>query len=440
MRARFCLPFLTALSVLLYLAASLYATDIVAGPMIGHVSDTSARIWMQLSTSETVTLETSAVVGNRPISSQSIGVEGPAPFIMDVPLSDLSPNRNFQVEILFDNKHVEIPGIPLAIRTTPSPGEPVDFTMAFGSNIQLADGNLPQEKLPIFRSIHALKPRAFLFLGGMGVLPEKEDDFPPKKTQAYRFFCSFHKKLRLLPDLQPLFHETPSYAIWGARDFGTPDADRNFVYAQEALVAFERYWPNPDYGTPDNPGVYHTFTIGDVDVFMLDERYYRDAAKSTMLGESQLGWLCKGLKESKATFKIVGSASGILGDGASSWGQFKAERDDFLAWIFKNHVSGVVFLSGGKHLGELTARKPSDKAPTQYPLYELTSSPLAADIAPEDQRKNPLRSGNPVTECNFGALTFGGPRDKRHVTLRIYDAAGAEKLKTIVLSEQLHGE
>jgi len=435
MRAGGCLRILSFLSALVLTAASAWATDIVAGPMIGHVTDTSARIWMQLSTSETVTLQTSAVVGNRPISSQSIGVEGPAPFIMDVPLSDLTPNRNFQVEILFDNKHVEIPGLPLAIRTTPSPGEPADFSVAFGSNVEL-----PQEKLPIFRSIHALKPRAFLFLGGMGVLPAKDEDFPGTHKQAYRFFCDFHKKLRLAPDLQPLFHETPTYAIWGARDFGSADADHNFVYAQEALVAFERYWPNPDYGTPDNPGVYHTFTIGDVDVFMLDERLYRDAVKPTMLGETQLGWLCKGLKESKATFKIVASSSGILSDDPTSWGSCKAERDEFLAWIFKNHVPGVVFLSGGKHLGELTARKPSDKAPSQYPLYELTSSPLVADIAPETARQNPLRSGNPVTECNFGMLTFGGPRDKRHVTMRIYDAAGAVKLETHVFAEQLHGE
>jgi phosphodiesterase/alkaline phosphatase D-like protein len=190
---------------------------------------------------------------------------------------------------------------------------------------------------------------------------------------------------------------------------------------------------------------------------MLDDRSCRDAppapgpaagdVKPAMLGEAQLGWLCKGLKESRAAFKIVACASPILGDGPNSWGAYKAERDEFLAWLFKNHISGVVFVSGGNHLGELSTRPAAEKSPTQYPLYELSSSPLmpappapAGEAAPETLPANPLRVGNPVSECNFGTLTFAGPRDKRHVTLRLYDAAGAVKIDAPVFADQLHGQ
>ena len=46
------------LSFLLLLTATAHAAvSIVNGPMLGHVSDTSARIWLQLDTSATVTVK-----------------------------------------------------------------------------------------------------------------------------------------------------------------------------------------------------------------------------------------------------------------------------------------------------------------------------------------------------------------------------------------------
>jgi alkaline phosphatase D len=54
---------------------------------------------------------------------------------------------------------------------------------------------------------------------------------------------------------------------------------------------------------PDNPGTYYRFSYGDIEFFMLDDRYYRspngaeDDGTKTMLGDKQWQWLKHGLKD-----------------------------------------------------------------------------------------------------------------------------------------------
>ena len=51
-------------------------------------------------------------------------------------------------------------------------------------------------------------------------------------------------------------------------------------------------WINPSYGGgEEQPGVWFDFSIGEVDFFMLDCRFYRTPDVNTMLGPVQLQWL-----------------------------------------------------------------------------------------------------------------------------------------------------
>ena len=58
------------------------------------------------------------------------------------------------------------------------------------------------------------------------------------------------------------------------------------VIVVPALVAFQRFWPNPDWGTPANPGCFCTFSLGDVDFFLLDARTFRSAPNAATSGNS----------------------------------------------------------------------------------------------------------------------------------------------------------
>jgi alkaline phosphatase D len=424
-----------------------------AGPMIGHVTDNSARIWMQFPIAGDVTINTYDVARGTAVSGVRVGLEGPSPFVCDIPISGLQPNRAYRIEVKFDGEPVRLPGPEIAIRTTPARGEESIFNIAFGGGIAVTPLERAQtspaapkpvpaaHKLPIFSAVSAAKPRAFLFLGNTGYLPAKSDDFPVTHRAAYRFIADFHSAIRREPDLQDLFRATPCYSTFGDRDFGPTD----FAFAQESLIAFQRFWPNPDWGTPANPGCFSTFSYGDVDFFLLDTRTFRsapDASDPCLLGEAQMAWLQKNLKASRASFKILAAPSMLWGDDPdkpdrNSWSSFPAERKAFFKWVGENRVNGIVGLSAGNAIGQLTTFESADVG---YPLFSLGSSSLSADPAAPPVPApipDPRRVGQPVAGESFGTLDFGAQREHRFVTLRLRDAAGKTRVEQTLLAVTL---
>ncbi|MCK2089377.1 alkaline phosphatase D family protein [Thauera aromatica] len=171
--------------------------------------------------------------------------------------------------------------------------------------------------------------------------------------------------------------------------------------------------------------------LGDVELFLLDDRYHRDDDASTdpartMLGAAQLEWLKGALRDSHASFKLVTNGSRMLSDrpspelrGGEGWHNFPAERQAFLDWLAAERIDGVLFVSGDIHYTHLTERE----RPGTYPLTELTCSPLTARVHP---RPFPVREvpGTLVTQRNFCTLQFSGPAGARLLRVAAWDAAG----------------
>src|SRR5207253_1253828 len=127
----------------------------------------------------------------------------------------------------------------------------------------------------------------------------------------------------------------PQYAIWDNHDYSPEPCDKTAKGKEGSLRAFKMLWPNPAYGEPDNPGVYHKFTRGDVDFFMTDDRYDRDPndapddGTKSYLGAKQFAWLKKELLASKAPIKVLASGGEFESNGIkNSWSSFKRERDE----------------------------------------------------------------------------------------------------------------
>ena len=438
-------------SLLLALSPSARAVDLTAGPMIGHVTEKSARVWMQFPIAGQVSIDIFDTQRAEPLSSLRTDLEGPYPFVCDVPLGGLQPDHSYRIEVKFEGQPVKLP--ETVIRTAPIPGDEATFSVAFGSDLALAPFSTatqpsaaPMPAIPVFKSIEKLRPRALILLGNMGHLPRRLSDFPPTRRAAFRFISEFHSAIRRTPDFQNLLHTTPCYALYNDRDFGTLDCDSHFVYQQESLVSFEHFWPNPDWGTPENPGCFCNFTLGDVDFFLLDCRTFRNTGgdSKVLFGQPQLDWLKKSLKASNAHFKILAAPCLLWGDdpqhpSPDSWSSFPSEQQPFLRWLADNQINGLVAIAGNQPAGELTRFDPKTSGPKlRYPLFTLASSTLFSAEPPSGAiPANASRVSNPLAEDNFGTLDLGGEREHRFLTLRLHDQTGKTRIEQTLFAEQL---
>lgn len=321
---------------------------------------------------------------------------------------------------------------PLAtaeITSPPKPGEPGKYRMMFGS-CSHQDKNAKQ---PIWDLIAQEKPQVFMFIGDNMYLPNSKDDFPRTREAVRELYRDTYDDERQKPEMQKVLRSTMSYALWDDHDFGPNNADRTWAWPDVALESLMMYFPNV-YGSGEASGCFHRFSWGDIDVFMLDDRTFRDPnwdtknpLKKTMFGEKQLAWLKQGLAESKAAFKVIAGGNQFLSEQHphESWGvQHQAERDEFLDWLWDKKVTGVIFISGDRHFAELT--KKSDPKKRGADVWDLTSSPLANDVFVRGQEeKNPGRVQHYIGGINVGQLDFDTTAKPAKVTMKILDRNGA---------------
>ena len=111
-------------------------------------------------------------------------------------------------------------------------------------------------------------------------------------------------------------------------------------------------------------GIWHRFTYGQAEFFMLDVRSQRDPAtdpdgpgKSMLNGggipNGQKQWFLDGLAGSAATWKFV--VCGVTFNPAckegEGWGAYATERQEVLDFIAQNEITGVIFITGDAHSG-----------------------------------------------------------------------------------------
>lgn len=390
------------------------------GPLVGDIREDGAKIWLRTAGPTKVQVE---VAGGK---SYSTSTSEKNDFTSTVRLEELKPFTEYRYTITVNGQKIEKPSFQF--RTAPARGQKVRFNVNFGS------GSRYQPKNEYAWSTMAQqKPLAYLGLGD-NVYIDVVDHRGAQRLFYYRRYLS--------PAYSELCASTAIYGIWDDHDMAMNDSagglGMKFSWKRPNWKVFTENWNNPHYGGGEKmPGTWHSFSLGDVDFFMTDGRFYRDKEAKTMLGPDQKEWLLKQLTAAKGKFKVIASgtmfADGADKDGKDSWAGTWArdERDEIFDLITKENINGVLLISGDRHRSDIwKIQRPG------YPLYEFVSAKVT-NAHTHRTYDNAVWSYN---KGNFwGQLSFDLTQDDPVVTFKCVDIGGKTvKAFPLKLSELSH--
>ncbi|MFK7844851.1 MAG: alkaline phosphatase, partial [Rhodothermales bacterium] len=218
------------------------------------------------------------------------------------------------------------------------------------------------------------------------------------------------------PEFRELTAGTSIAAIWDDHEFGDndswggPEIDQP-EWKLPVWRVFKNNWNNPSYaGGEAQPGCWFSFSIADVEIFMLDDRYYRDNHQepptdrpATMLGPDQKAWLFEEISKSTATFKMLVTsvpwAYGVKPGSSDPWQGFKEEREEIFSFLSDNKINGVFLLSGDRHRADIW----KIERPDGYPMYDFENARLT-NLHTHDVIPGAIYGYN--EKCTFGRLRF----------------------------------
>lgn len=283
------------------------------------------------------------------------------------------------------------------------------------------DGSPPFNEFQVLDAARAAQPAFFLYFGDTIYA-----DRAPKAT-ALAGYRAKYRENRGYRALRDILAAAPAYTMWDdhevVNDFAGTTADPAMFEAGRR--AFREFMPIADSGDP--AAMYRSFRWGrDVDIFILDQRSFRDASAEgacdgdplparvapgvpdavraagafaqvpetlpaaclatlddparTLLGGEQQAAFERWLTDTDATWKVVVNPvpiQALLFLPYDRWEGYAAERREILQYIRDNDVRNVVFLATDFHANIFGPVRidPFDGAPPV--AYEAIAGPIA---------------------------------------------------------------
>jgi alkaline phosphatase D len=280
------------------------------------------------------------------------------------------------------------------------------------------------------------RPDLFLFIGD--VIYKDTLDMDEKRAEF--------TKLGALPEFARFRKSAEVMAVWDDHDYGANDGGADYPMRVESKRVFLEFFGEP----ADSPrwrdgGMYGSTTFGPpgkrLQIIMLDGRYHRSRLdrdptgayhplrdpNATFLGEAQWEWLEERLKE-PADVRLITSGVQVVAEDQPNekWANLPLERERLFKLIGRTGAAGVVFLSGDRHHGEISAVDAG--AGAGYRLYDVTSSGLNCPHKPWDE-PNRHRVGELLCTDNFGVVEIDWNKPDPVVSLMVCDGHGDAKLK-----------
>jgi alkaline phosphatase D len=304
-----------------------------------------------------------------------------------------------------------------------------------------------QDKVaPIWDKIVATNPQLFLFMGD-NIYGDTDDMVVLRAKYA---------KLGKTAGYQKLLATCPVLGAWDDHDYGRNDAGAEYPMKKESQKVFADFFALPaDSPVRHREGTYDVHTYGPegrrLQVILLDTRYFRSPLlkaenrpkgvgpygenldkDATILGQEQWAWLEKTLRE-PADLRVIVSSIQVLANGHKweSWERFPEERKRLLGLIRDTKAGATVFLSGDRHLAEISRIKPGHELDTGAPLVDVTSSSLTNSGGGNNDEPNEFRVSKGLFQgLNFGTMSIDW--EKRSATARIIDETGAGVFSEVI--------
>jgi alkaline phosphatase D len=271
-------------------------------------------------------------------------------------LDDLEPGARYYYRVLVDGMPQQQDSLP-SFATFAPPGRAITFQFAVVADLQNAI-TYAEVPAPVYEHVAAANPKFVLQIG----------DFDHRNPQTLDSMRNMHRDVRGSDsaagrDFQEhIANRFPVFHVWDDHDYGINNGDKTWIGRSAALQAFDEYYPTPD--RPNPAGIWHKFTYGTCEFFMLDVRSQRDVNtdpdgpdKSMLDGDNiadgQKQWLFDGLLASTARWKFL--ISGVPFNPTSKpddgWAAFETERSEIMEFIRTNDIEGVILISGDLHSG-----------------------------------------------------------------------------------------
>lgn len=302
------------------------------------------------------------------------------------------------------------------------------------------------------------------------VLDEKPDVFVMLGDNVYAdtvdadLLRAHFAKLDAVAGFSQLRERATLMATWDDHDYGLNDMGGEHPNKSACQEVFLDWAGEPEGSERrETPGVYTARMFGPegrrVQVIVLDTRTFRSPLSerpesergdpaggvrgpyaptrdrgATVLGEEQWAWLGERLRE-PARVRLVASSIQVVAEDHrfESWSNFPAERERLFELIRETGAEGVVFLSGDRHLAELSRLDPDRGDPARfsdvgYPLYDLTSSSLNVPLGWRNEI-NRHRVGSPYFGPNYGVVEINWLEAEPTVVLNIRDEMGGTVIR-----------
>lgn len=347
------------------------ADESAVGPMIGHVSESTAKIWYRPTEAGKYT-----VVVHRDDGVVTRATERATPendLCITWTLRGLKAGTRYSYRILNDNNKITLDDPALYyFDTAPNETTPGKVCLAFGSCAHT-------KPLALWNQMRERGAQGLMMLGDTPYIDSTRLSVQRKK----------HRDFLAVPDIAQLIRNTPTWATWDDHDFGKNDSDGTLPGKENARQAFIEYRANADYGH-NSDGIYTKFRYGSVEVFVLDTRWFSrtepspvDSSNPTLLGARQWKWLKKSLKQSTAPFKII--ACGMIWDDkenteSDDWGTYSYERAALFDFLGDEDISGVILIGGDIHCSRLLQYKTETQV--GYPIRQCIVSPIHDSTIP----------------------------------------------------------
>ncbi|MFT4541613.1 MAG: hypothetical protein ACI841_002867 [Planctomycetota bacterium] len=342
---------------------------LAVGPMLGHISDNEAHIWMRPVEEGRHILSVRANGKTHSFRAEAKSTNDRC-VVWKLTGLEADTHHSYQIE---SEREVIASGPSCQFWTAPDTGQPSRVALAFGS----CAGSEPS---PIWSTIELAGAEGLVLMG----------DTPYIDTTDLQTAREKHRRFLELPGLARLGRSMPVWATWDDHDFGRNNADGNLAGKENSRQAFVEYRALRSYGDGEL-GIYTSFRRGPLEVFLLDTRYFSRTAPikegsdlMTLLGDDQWKWLEASLRASSAAFKVL--ACGMIWDDkknseSDDWGHYPHERERIESFIGKNDIGGVILLGGDIHVSRHLAY-PETVARAGYQLEQLIVSPMHGRTIP----------------------------------------------------------